>query len=101
MHGHTSSCMGHYCMSVLILVIINKGCIKGVHICTIYGYSAEHGDLFTVLFMVRSYQYAYSQHNGPYSLFVCASYFILCSVHTRFTSVTFIDCKWHWGCRHF
>ena len=26
--------------------------------------------------------------NGPYSLFVCASYFILCSVHARFASVT-------------
>ena len=39
--------------------------------------------------------------NGPYSLFVCASYFISCSVHVRFASVTFIDCKWRWGCRHF
>ena len=39
--------------------------------------------------------------NGPYSLFVCASYFISCSIHARFASVTFIDCKWHWGCRHF
>ena len=39
--------------------------------------------------------------NGPYSLFVCASYFISCSVHARFASVTFIDCKWCWGCRYF
>ena len=39
--------------------------------------------------------------NGPYSLFVCASYFISCSVHAWFASVTFIDCKWRWGCRHF
>ena len=39
--------------------------------------------------------------NGPYSLFVCASYFIPCSVHARFPSVTFIDCKWRWGYRHF
>ena len=31
--------------------------------------------------------------NGPNSLFACASYFILCSVHTWFASVTFIDCK--------
>ena len=39
----------------------------------------------------------YMYNNGPYSLFVCASYFISCSVHARFTSVTFIDYKWHWG----
>ena len=53
-------------MSMLILVIINKGYMKGVHMRTIYGYSAEHGDLFPVLFMVRGYQYAYSQHNCLY-----------------------------------
>ena len=41
------------------------------------------------------------QCKGPYSLFICASYFISCSVHARFASVTFIDCKWRWGCRHF
>ena len=39
--------------------------------------------------------------NGPYSLFVCASYFISCTVLAQFASVTFIDCKWRWGCRHF
>ena len=39
--------------------------------------------------------------NGPYSLLVCASYFISCSVHTRFASVLSIDCKWRWRCRHF
>ena len=39
--------------------------------------------------------------NGPYSLFVCASYFISCFVHAQFASDTFIDCKWRWGCRHY
>ena len=39
--------------------------------------------------------------NGPYSLLFCVSYFILCSIHTQFSSVLSIDCKWHWGCRHF
>ena len=29
--------------------------------------------------------------NGPYSLFVSASYFISCSVHARLASVIFID----------
>ena len=38
---------------------------------------------------------------ATYSLFVCASYFISCSVHAQFASVTFINCKWCWGCRHF
>ena len=40
-------------------------------------------------------------YNGPYSLFVCASCFISCSVHAQFASVTLINCKWRWGCRHF
>ena len=39
-----------------------------------------------------------SKCNGPYSLFICASYYISCSVHARFASVTFIDCKWRWEC---
>ena len=39
--------------------------------------------------------------NGPYSLFVCASYFISCSIHAPFAFVTFVNCKWRWGCRHF
>ena len=39
--------------------------------------------------------------NGPYSLLVRASYLISCSIQARFASVLSIDCKWHWGCRHF
>ena len=39
--------------------------------------------------------------NGPYSLHVCASYFISCSVHAQFASVPSVDYKWCWGCRHF
>ena len=29
--------------------------------------------------------------NGPYSSLVCASYFILCSIHARFSSVLSLD----------
>ena len=39
--------------------------------------------------------------NEPYSLLIRASYLISWSEHAQFTSVTFVVCKWHWGCRHF
>ena len=35
--------------------------------------------------------------NGPYSLLVCTSYFIFCSIHVWFSYILSIDCKWHWG----
>ena len=38
--------------------------------------------------------------SGPYSLLVCASYFISRSLHAGFSSVLCIW-KWCWGCRHF
>ena len=39
----------------------------------------------------------YSDTNKPYSLLIRTSYFISWSEHARFTSVTFIVCKWRWG----
>ena len=40
-------------------------------------------------------------YNGPYSLLVCGSCFISCSIYAQSTSVIFIVCKWRWGCRYF
>ena len=37
-----------------------------------------------------------TDYNEPYSLLIRASYFISCSEHAQFTSVTFIICKWRW-----
>ena len=48
-----------------------------------------------------SHRYIPHHNNEPYSLFVHASYFISCSIHTRFASVLPIDCKWHWWHRYF
>ena len=38
--------------------------------------------------------------NGPFSLLVRGSKFILYSVHARFASEIFTVCKWRWGCRN-
>ena len=59
-------------------------------------------DVFLILFFkFYSEKFDSWYNNGPYSLFVCASYFISCSVHAWLASITFIDCKWRWGYRHF
>ena len=41
--------------------------------------------------------YSTYHYNGPYLLLVPASYFILYSIHARFSSTLSIDCKWCWG----
>ena len=65
-----------------------------------------HSDIQQISIQFTDYNFTFlaltvKLQNGPYSLFICASYFISCSVHAQFASVTFIDCKWCWGCRHF
>ena len=64
-------------------------------------FQTHHHSTATLFPLQLLHVYLKYRINGPYSLFVCASYFDSCSVHARFASVTFINCKWHWGCRHF
>ena len=68
--------------------------IMGLH-------SHQHDDCFKAFVADSGKEFCQLVSNGPYSLLVRASYFISCSVHARFSSITFIDCKWHWECRHF